>query len=248
MFLEKFTVIVLLAIAANLDNLGVGIAYGLRGRYISLVSNLTIALISGILTLAAMLFGKWLETFLSARLANDMGAFLIIGVGVWVCWESIIFPICLVIYKSLQKAKRGNKYSLRSQLSPSLWFPLSYLIRKKNQTQKKKGIGNFESSNFENNIAPKIETYLTGYYPVQFRETILLGISLSLNAIAGGLGASLSGYDATLTSIAIGLFSYITISLGQNLSRKYFNKLIGTLSQQISGLLLIGIGIYEMLF
>lgn len=47
MFLEKFTIIILLAIAANLDNLGVGIAYGLRGRYISIVSNLTIALISG---------------------------------------------------------------------------------------------------------------------------------------------------------------------------------------------------------
>ncbi|PZO44544.1 MAG: hypothetical protein DCF19_02010 [Pseudanabaena frigida] len=60
-----------------------------------------------------MLF-KWLEKVLSARLANDVGVFLIIGVGIWVCWESIISPIFLVICKSFQKSKKENKYILKS--------------------------------------------------------------------------------------------------------------------------------------
>ena len=109
---------------------------------------------------------------------------------------------------------------------------------------------NVQLTSFENNnnIISDKATCLADPYPVQLRETLLLGISLSLNAIAGGVGASLSGYDATLTATSIGIFSYITIALGQNLSRKYFSKLLGTLSQQVAGLMLVAIGIYELFF
>jgi putative Mn2+ efflux pump MntP len=241
--LDKFAIILLLAIAANLDNLGVGIAYGLRRRYIPALSNFAIALISAGLTLSAMLFGKWLERVLPVRVANDVGALIIIGVGIWVCWESVILPTYQWTGKFLQQAKQNKKY--KHKVRPDRTLQLGQRSSIEDLVKRKVHSTNFENNN---NIVSQRVTCLTAAYPVQLKETLLLGISLSLNAIAGGVGASLSGYDATLTSTAIGIFSYITIALGQNLSRKYFSKLLGKLSQQIAGLLLIAIGIYEIFF
>ncbi len=241
--LDKFVIILLLAIAANLDNLGVGVAYGLRRRYIPSLSNFVIAVISAGLTLFAMLIGKWLERVLPVRVANGVGALIIIGVGIWVCWESVILPSYLWTYKFLQQVKRKKKYKRKGKQGMTLRPSHQSLVQE--HFQSKVHLTNFEKNN---NIISDKATCLADPYPVQLRETLLLGISLSLNAIAGGVGASLSGYDATLTATAIGIFSYITIALGQNLSRKYFSKLLGTLSQQVAGLILIAIGIYELFF
>lgn len=197
MIFDKFQMLLLLAIAANLDNLGVGISYGLQRRYIPVFANLIIALISTVLTFFAMIFGQWLDRVLPVWAANDLGASIIIGVGLWVCWESL------------------------DRQRPMF----------KNETSTLNGSGS-----------------VCCVSPIQLSETILLGISLSLNAIAGGLGASLSGYNPIATSFAIGLFSFITVALGQKLPRKIFRKSLGKLSQQISGLLLIVIGIYEIVF
>lgn len=243
MILDKLAIILLLAIAANLDNLGVGVAYGLRRRYIPAISNLAIAVISGGLTLLAMLLGKWLERILPVRVANDVGAFIIIGVGIWVCWESVILPSCLWIGKFLRQAKQNNKYKRKAMRGIVLRPSQQDLVPENSQRAA-------HLTNCDNNhhmVAESAACVVTPY-PVQLRETMLLGISLSLNAIAGGVGASLSGYDATLTSTAIGVFSYITIAIGQNLSRNYFSKLLGKLSQQVAGLILIAIGIYELFF
>ncbi len=76
--------LVTLALAANLDNLGVGIAYGLKRTSITPTANLLIALLAGELTFLAMAFGHWVNQVLSASMANALGAFLILGVGLWV--------------------------------------------------------------------------------------------------------------------------------------------------------------------
>ncbi|MEE3715665.1 manganese efflux pump [Tumidithrix elongata RA019] len=222
MIIDKFLLILLLAIAANLDNLGVGIAYGLRQRYFPVLSNLVIALISAGLTLLSMILGQWLERILPIQVANTLGALIIIGVGIWVCWEPLLLPS----YLRLRNFLRG-KISRQTKV----------------QSRHHQNVAN-QPTGVNQNTATY--NYLIAWYPVQRNETILLSISLSLNAIAGGIGASLSGYNALLTSGAIGIFSYVTIAIGQKLSRKYFSSLLGTLSQQIAGLVLIAIGIYEL--
>lgn len=88
--LHKLIALSDLSIAANLDNLGVGIAYGMRKTRISAVSNFLIALISAILTYLAMVFAQFLELVLPADIINELGAIIIIGVGIWVYIESEI--------------------------------------------------------------------------------------------------------------------------------------------------------------
>jgi len=229
MIFDKLPMLILLAIAANLDNLGVGISYGLQKRYIPVVSNLIIALISTVLTFIAMIFGQWLERVLPLWAANDLGASIIIGVGLWVCWESVERPSAKQIWQFF-----------RSQI---------FHLKVKKIFHRHPQKSNLQRPFFENDIASLNGNASVCYAaPIQLTETILLGISLSLNAIAGGLGASLSGYNPIAMSLTIGLFSYITVALGQKLPKKIFRKSLGKISQQISGLLLIGIGIYEIIF
>jgi putative sporulation protein YtaF len=73
-----------IGVAANLDNLGVGIAYGIRRIKIPLLSNLVIAAIAFLFTLVSGWAGAYIGLFLGQYTANFIGAVLLIGVGVWV--------------------------------------------------------------------------------------------------------------------------------------------------------------------
>ena len=72
---------VVLAVSANLDNLGVGVAYGLRGRGFRLAHVWLIALVSGAGTLASMAAGEWLNDFTTAECANLIGSAVLVAIG-----------------------------------------------------------------------------------------------------------------------------------------------------------------------
>lgn len=72
---------ILLAVSSNLDNLGVGIAYGLRGRGFRLAHAWLIALVSGAGTLVSMAAGEWLNDFTTAECANLIGSVLLVTIG-----------------------------------------------------------------------------------------------------------------------------------------------------------------------
>ena len=76
--------IFLLAISCNLDNVGVGIAYGARGIGIPLASNFLIALITAAGTGLCIVFGRQIFQFMPAEVGVLLGAVLLIGMGVWV--------------------------------------------------------------------------------------------------------------------------------------------------------------------
>jgi putative sporulation protein YtaF len=218
--IHKTMMLVALAIAANLDNLGVGIAYGIGRDRISNFSNLLIALLSASLTFIAMMFGQWLQHILAPQVANSLGAVVIIGVGIWVYWESAANQVWSLITRTLVKF---------------LKFLFPRLAQKPQKIER--------SSDNE----PRTRTRNTqSLRLINLPETLILGVSLALNAMAGGFGASLSNHSAVITSLAIGVFSYITIDLGQRLAKSYLSSSLGSLSQKVAGLLLILIGVYEL--
>jgi putative sporulation protein YtaF len=81
--------ILLLAISCNLDNVGVGIAYGVRGIGIPLASNLLIALVTAGGTGLCIVFGQQAFRFLPSQAAVLLGAALLIGMGVWALRQEI---------------------------------------------------------------------------------------------------------------------------------------------------------------
>lgn len=77
---------VLIGIAGNLDNLGVGVAYGARSIGIPALPNLFIALVAALGAFLMGYAGFGIGVALSPEVANVTGALCIIGVGVWVLW------------------------------------------------------------------------------------------------------------------------------------------------------------------
>ena len=69
--------VVLLCIAANLDNLSIGLAYGIRKVRIPLLSNLVISSLSGLFTLATCLVGHFLSGVMPGYLGNILGGCIV---------------------------------------------------------------------------------------------------------------------------------------------------------------------------
>jgi putative sporulation protein YtaF len=76
----------LIGIAGNLDNLGVGVAYGVRRIGIPFRSNLFIAVVAAVGTVLTAYAGMGISRVLQPAFANVIGAGVIIAVGVWVLW------------------------------------------------------------------------------------------------------------------------------------------------------------------
>lgn len=79
----QLVLVIILGIAANLDNLGIGLAYGIQKTKIPIRSNVTIAAISMAVTSFAMLAGDRTASFISPDAADWLGGLLLCGIGVW---------------------------------------------------------------------------------------------------------------------------------------------------------------------
>ena len=61
---------VFLGLAANLDNFGVGVSYGVQKIRIPFLSNFSIALLSGVVTFISVLSGHLLSQFMTEANLN----------------------------------------------------------------------------------------------------------------------------------------------------------------------------------
>ena len=93
-----------IGIIANLDNLGIGISYGLQKIRIPFSSNLLIAIMSLIATAFAINMGTFLSKIFP--FANLVGAILLISIGLWISFGRLlqrnIFPFIYNRSKTLR--------------------------------------------------------------------------------------------------------------------------------------------------
>lgn len=82
--------IFLIGIASNLDNAGVGIAYGIRKIRISWFNNFIIAFFGFLFALLAGFFGSWISLFISDFIANLIGALVLGIIGVFVLCQPLL--------------------------------------------------------------------------------------------------------------------------------------------------------------
>ncbi|MDP4177399.1 MAG: sporulation membrane protein YtaF [Bacillota bacterium] len=78
----------LFAFSANVDNLAVGVTYGIRKLKIGLLNSIIIAFMSCLGTFISMLLGKIICKFVPINITDAIGSFLLIGLGVWSIYES----------------------------------------------------------------------------------------------------------------------------------------------------------------
>ncbi len=205
--------------------MGIGTAYGLAQRRISAGSNLAIAGIALGLTYAAMEFGKALEVLLPVQIANSIGAGILVLVGGWIYWEDGIKRVFIKLWQKLWQ-RQWYRSRLRQQ----------QLLQADDQICHQTDDHLQRSSPPGGKIAQRIGV----------QETCVLGLSLALNAMAGGLGAGLSGHNPLYTSFAVAVFSYLTVDMGQAIAGTYLSKYLGDTAPKMAGVLLVGIGLYEL--
>jgi putative sporulation protein YtaF len=79
----------LLAFSSNIDNLGLGIAYGVVTRRIFLSQNILIALVSGTGTFLSMVAGEWGNNYISEVAANALGSGILVLIGIYNIGQAI---------------------------------------------------------------------------------------------------------------------------------------------------------------
>lgn len=78
----NWIIIMALTISSSIDNLGVGLSYGIRKLEIRFEKNLLIAVICFLFSMAGISFGVWIATILPGILPLVAGSFLLIIIGV----------------------------------------------------------------------------------------------------------------------------------------------------------------------
>ncbi|ADK14658.1 manganese efflux pump [Clostridium ljungdahlii] len=80
----------LFSLSSNLDNVVVGIAYGIKKIRIGIIPNLAIAIITCTGTFLSMSLGVYISKFLPHSIANALGSIAIAILGVYFITQSII--------------------------------------------------------------------------------------------------------------------------------------------------------------
>lgn len=111
--------ILLLAISSNLDNIGVGISYGIREINIPFTSNLLIALITSCGTFLSILLGQTIYLFLSREMAVLFGGGIIIAAGIWVIFQE----------KVLQRGKEPQEEKQQIAETGLSRFGFTHIVR-----------------------------------------------------------------------------------------------------------------------
>ena len=219
--------IILLALSTSLDSLGVGIIYGLRKIRLPFTANLLIAVLTGLGTFAAMKAGEYVFTLLPRVWANYISSGAMIAAGIWIMFQSWAKS---GENNGKKKDEPGIKEEGGSQCAPGAVITLRI-----------KSLGILirilkEPTAVDRDYSSAIE----------FKEACVLGMALSLNNMAGGLGGGMTGLDPELTALLTGFTSFIFFVAGIRIGYNYFTRWIGERATQIAGLVLIAIGVYEL--
>jgi putative sporulation protein YtaF len=215
-------IILVLALSSNLDNVGVGLAYGTRKICLPFLSNLLIAVITSCGTLITMMLGKELAaSYLSSTLANLLGAGIIIIAGFYVLIQSF-WKTAPVVHDSLESASARQHEGVRG--GRLHW--LRELVRLTRDPV-------------------LVDRDYSGC--IEIGEALVLGLALTLNNLANGFAAGVLGLNLIITTGAVFAFSLLTFWVGIWFGLRFTARMLGDWASPAAGILLIAIGIYEML-
>jgi putative sporulation protein YtaF len=211
-----FATILLLSLSSNLDNIGVGVSYGVRKINIPFASNILIASITSSGTFLSILLGQSIYLFISPELAGLLGGSIIIAAGIWVILQEKVM-------------RRGEEPQEEQKLITETGFS-RFGFRHIVSILKNPIIADWDFSGH-----------------IDLKEATALALGLTINNIPNGVGAGMLGLSPIVTTISVFFFSIITIWIGISGGLVGSHRL-GKLTGVISGLILISIGVYEILF
>jgi len=215
--------IIAFATALSLDGFGVGISYGMRKIRIPVLSLVVISLTSSTAIGLTMLFGHFVSQYISAEMAEIIGASILILVGLWILlqtWskkESYIQP----------GEKSVGEHNPECQTILDFKIEAFGLVIK---IMREPTVADFDKSGF-----------------ISVKEALLLGAALAMDAIGAGFGAAMTGFTPLLTPLIVGIVKFLMVSLGVMLGRRYAVNWLGNRAAVLPGWVLILLGVARVM-
>ncbi len=232
----------LLSLASNVDNFAVGIAYGVKRLKISLLSNLLIALISGLGTLLSMSVGDVISSYLPNPVANALGSIVLVVIGLWGIWETL-----KIEQKRKRKATLRSREKSRSPVAAGNYQFASEGYSGEASYSQSNSRSGLEDFSYEGFVArpEKADTDRSGH--IGPKEAIALSFGLAINNLGSGVGAGISDLNVPLTTIITFIVSVLAIAIGFFLGKGFSAKMTGLWPGMASGVLIVLLGMYEYL-
>ena len=226
----------ILAIAVSLDSFGVGITYGLRKITIPFLSIIIISCFSGAVIGVSMQAGTWLTAYLSPQLANDVGATILVLIGLWALYQYFQSLKGQRSEQSHNEDKHNELENDRSEHNVMNVVSLQTTATVFRVELKRLGL-----------VIQILRTPQTADFDssgtISSSEAIMLGIALSLDALGAGIGAALLGLHPVVTPIIIAICSALFLIVGTKTGTKLAHIPIVKYFSGLPGLLLIILGI-----
>ena len=191
--------ILLFSISSNLDNLIVGMSYGIKKICIPISANLLVAFITFTGTALSMIFGKSLANYIPIEVSNAIGAVMIIGIGA----------------ASLIKYFRHRKNNQNDESPCSLKEPEKYDKNKNNRIELREAISLGIALSI-NNIGLGIGASISGLHivPAAIGAFVCSLIFISVGNLLGNslLSKFIEKYSEPIASfgiIALGIYQLI---------------------------------------
>lgn len=215
-----------LTIAISLDGFFVGITYGMRKIKVGILPLCIISITSGLMIMLTMAVGNTIVNWISPRLAEILGALILIAVGIFISYQtfkSFLMKKDLDTGYSIEFAEKENKEPL--QIFSWNIKPLGIIINILREPVK----ADFDSSG-------SISSY----------EAIFLGLALALDALGAGFGAALSGFNPLWVPILVVVTKFIFLYVGNFLGNSV-SSLLNSRLGYLSGITLIILGLIKLI-
>jgi putative sporulation protein YtaF len=222
MSLHVFSTI-LLSISSNTDSFAVAIAYGIKKIKITIQANLLIAVVSSLGTFLSMSIGETIGGYLPKSIAGGLGSGVLIAIGIFGLWQTIRHEKLRRknLQSSLQAAELFDDLN-PDRISPNLATNEKIYAREQIQIRR-----------------------LRRSRKLNLKQSIPLAFSLTINNLAGGIGAGISGLNPFLTTALTFILAIVAIVSGSKLGVKFSSKMTEYWAGVLSAMMIIAIGIYE---
>jgi putative sporulation protein YtaF len=207
--MHVFLQVLLIGVASNLDNLAVGVAYGIRRISVLVLPNLVIAAFAFVFSCVGGTAGTQLGCYLHPRTASVLGGIIIIGIGIW------LLP--LRKQPKMEPTPSGNKW--RTAI-----FILTSILRD-----------------------PELADH-DHSHDISFRESLLLGVALSLNCLTNSFPAGLWTLNVWSVATCNAVLSFITLWTGMWLGKRYGADWLGRKADVVAGIILVSLGLHGAIF
>jgi len=241
--------ICILALSLSLDALGVGITYGLRKVRIPLLSKICICMFSILYSGAAIYFGKYISSIIPSSLSKKIGIFILLIMGCWIILQGLI------------KNKGEN---IENEDIEKIKIDIKDEENTENNLYTGSNLNTTNKTHIKNDELLKIAIKSLGITIqvlrnptecdidksgiIDVKESILLGLALSVDAIGVGIGSALSGYHSALIPFIVGLFQLILLCVGTYLGKRItdMKKINDKVIAVVPGVLLIILAIVRI--